>query len=203
MSGYGMFYSLREKIMTAQVTDTLTIDGEHHELYAQPDPVDRRDGPRRDVEFVNRSTCCYRGYVAHWTIDGGWLCLSDFSGNVRDDGSFGPPPEAEEPAELPGWVRTAHLYSATHFGPGEGLPVRTVDLAALHGSPGPILATWVNDVLYIPSGDIIGEWPIAAYPIRPSHFRRFAVEGGRVRSVRRIANRSRFPGPPQSARRRG
>ncbi|WP_254575009.1 hypothetical protein [Stenotrophomonas acidaminiphila] len=60
---------------TAQVPDRIFIKGRDYALDTNPLEGQLRDRPGFPPENVSRSTANWRGYVAHWAIDGDRLLL--------------------------------------------------------------------------------------------------------------------------------
>ena len=60
---------------TAQVQDRIFIEGRDYALDTNPLEGQLRDRPGFPPENVSRSTANWRGYVAHWAIDGDRLLL--------------------------------------------------------------------------------------------------------------------------------
>jgi hypothetical protein len=73
----------KEKAMTAQVPETIFIDGEAHALLGQP--LEARFGRRhRRPLFRVQTTACWRGYLGTWSIMGDRLHLLELEGHLRD-----------------------------------------------------------------------------------------------------------------------
>ena len=94
--------------MTAQVGETLLIDGEKHEMFNEPlrfwFALSGVPSP-----FFGVSSGCWRGYVGTWEIAGDRLYLVELRGNVAD----------RKPVSIetifPGWPDRvfAHWYTGT------------------------------------------------------------------------------------------
>ena len=70
--------------MTAQLADSLLIDGVEHRLLGSPlDPL-LASFVGRTPELVPSSTADWRGFTARWRLDRDRLLLEDVSGTVRD-----------------------------------------------------------------------------------------------------------------------
>lgn len=55
--------------MTAQVPDTLTLDGAEFLLHTEPlESFFGEDNPKPDFRAWGLATCCWRGYVGAWEI---------------------------------------------------------------------------------------------------------------------------------------
>ena len=114
--------------MTAQVGETLLINGEEHEIFNEPlrflFALMGRQPP-----FIANSTACWRGYVGTWEIRGERLYLIGIEASLMDG----------EPASLetifPGSPNRmfAHWYSGTLNVPlGELLEYEHIGYARVH-----------------------------------------------------------------------
>lgn len=59
--------------MTAQIPDTILIDGQAHELFSEPLNAYYSDAPRPN--FIPQSTANWRGYIGTWEVRDGRLYL--------------------------------------------------------------------------------------------------------------------------------
>ena len=66
---------LAMRMLLAQVPDRIFIEGRDYALDTNPLESQLRDRPGFPPENVSRSTANWRGYVAHWAIDGDRLLL--------------------------------------------------------------------------------------------------------------------------------
>ncbi len=60
---------------TAQVPDRILVEGREYALNTNPLEIQLRDRPDFLPENISRSSANWRGYVAHWAIDGDRLLL--------------------------------------------------------------------------------------------------------------------------------
>jgi hypothetical protein len=69
--------------MTAQVPETLLIDGEKHALFTEPlEAYFKELGSRPDFQAPH--TACWRGYVGQWELNDNKLYLRRLSGGLTD-----------------------------------------------------------------------------------------------------------------------
>lgn len=114
--------------MTAQVGETLLIDGEEHEMFNEPLSF-LFSLMGRTPEFMPNSSACWRGYVGTWEIRNERLYLIGIEASFMDG----------EPASLetifPGFPNRmfAHWYSGTlHVPLGELLEYEHIGYARMH-----------------------------------------------------------------------
>ena len=69
--------------MTAQIPETLWIDGERHALCTEPLEAYFR-GPGSRPEFQAPHTACWRGYVGQWELKDDKLYLRRLNGTLAD-----------------------------------------------------------------------------------------------------------------------
>lgn len=70
--------------MTAQISDTILIEGYKRLLYGEPlySWLARRNN--KALRFQRQSTACWRGYVAEWQVFNGRLFLKSIQGRHQD-----------------------------------------------------------------------------------------------------------------------
>lgn len=93
--------------MTAQVPERIAIDGQDHALFDCP-LSDWFVLSETESPFEGHSTALWRGYVGHWSVDGGRLYLVGLEGHDAEGN------ELRLDAIFPGWPRVfGHWYSGT------------------------------------------------------------------------------------------
>lgn len=70
--------------MTAQVSDTLLIDGYRRSIMGEPLALWLNRPKNREIRFMRRTTACSRGYVARWQVFKGRLYLSELNAAFKD-----------------------------------------------------------------------------------------------------------------------
>lgn len=122
--------------MTAQIADTITIQGEQHLLFTEPLETYYSDRPR--PAFVSPHTGNWRGYEGAWEIRDGKLFLTAVTANVCTG------------VRLP---QTYGLVACEDYG-GKLKAAGIGDI--FPGAAGPVFADWYTGVLRVPLGRMIG-----------------------------------------------
>ena len=94
--------------MTAQVSESLSYDGEDYAMCTEPLSDYFRKGGK-DPGFTSMNTACWRGYIGDWEITEDRLYLIDLEGTLEDG------TEATLESVFPGFPDRvfAHWYSET------------------------------------------------------------------------------------------
>ncbi len=164
--------------MTAQVPDVLMLDGQLHKLFTNP--LDRMPDDRRRG-FRSRNTANWRGYVALWEIDGGWLRLKDIDGEICE---LRPDPGAPRAK-----------CGAMHHGPCRFRAARMEDFSDEDGAP--LLADWFSGELMSPQGKMLS-YRHMGYASSFERYLLIEVERGQVLGQRMVKGDGRPPPVPES-----
>ena len=70
--------------MTAQVSDSLLIDGYQRLMACEPLASWLYRRKKRCIHFKRKNSACDRGYVANWSLDSGRLFLENIYGHFQD-----------------------------------------------------------------------------------------------------------------------
>ena len=150
--------------VTAQIADTIAIDGNDHALFSEPLEAYYRDLPR--PAFIPESTANWRGYVARWEIRAGRLFLIGIRAEICDVPMFG--------WDCTGLRRKVGLGDL--FAPEDGV----------------VFAGWFSGTLRVPVGAQI-QYQHMGYESVFEFDLMLMIENGIVRSTTTIDNRWRLP----------
>ncbi|HZH12233.1 MAG TPA: hypothetical protein VEZ24_17930 [Microvirga sp.] len=124
--------------MTTQWPDSITLDGERWPLGLRgtPAPLPRPYPRGLVIEFDFPHTGLYRGYLAHWAVQGNRLYLESLE-------AYGYIGESDPPETLhelyPGGPMIRHVHPT----------IRDFTLEDVFGSPEPVWASWVTTELRV------------------------------------------------------
>lgn len=149
--------------MTAQISDTIAIDGVDHPLFSEPLEAYYAEASR--PPFASTSTANWRGYVARWEIRDGRLHLTGISAELCDDA-----PRSGWNCERRRQVGLADLFRAE--------------------TGGTVFARWFSGVLRVPMGAQI-QYHHMGYDSVYEFDLLLIIEKGIVRSTTTVDNRNR------------
>lgn len=125
--------------MTAQVLDTIAIEGAHHFLAQLVPILPPGFADSIGLEIGHESTANYRGWRAHWEIQDGRLYLAELTvfGRLRADAPAKRVKECVDVEDVKAWYRQQELQAMG----------RWIGFQELFGTEPPLFAAWVSHKL--------------------------------------------------------
>ncbi len=160
--------------MTAQVPDTLSLEGRNFSLCTNPlEEYFDEDRPRPN--FIPLTTADWRGYMARWEIHESRFFLAELRGNLCVK-------PTEEGGRISSWCQGGHK--------GE-CDIKRVGLSDLFATPsGPVFAEWYSGELCVPHGKMT-QYVHMGYASSFERYLLIAIDRGNVTGTRIVGEEAR------------
>ena len=166
--------------MTAQVLDTITIDGSHHFLAELAAILPPGHADRIGLEIRPESTANYRGWRAHWQIQDGRLYLAELAvfGRLRADEPTKRVEECVCKVEVEAWHSQNELRQMGRW-------IKFQEIFAIEP---PVFASWVSHKLIAVCGVDDTQYRRKDFGVIGSQARVISVENGLLVSDETLKN---------------
>lgn len=166
--------------MTAQVLDTITIEGAYHFLAALAPILPPGHAEEIGLDIRHESTANYRGWRAHWEIRDGRLYLAELTvfGRLRADEPTRRMDECVDVEKVKAWYRQRDLQAMG----------RWIKFQEIFAAEPPLFASWVSHKFVAVCGVDDSQYYREDFGMTGAQTRVIGVENGLLVSDEILAN---------------